>query len=128
MDLIKILLGVIVVILILGLAIVVPTMGKQDSTLTISDKDVYAGDNLAVKLTDSNGNAIANETIHVKITSGDGKTTQKDIKTNSKGKAKTKMELGEYTVECKFDGSDELKSSSTTKKNQCNQGNYKFCR
>lgn len=116
MDLIKILLGVIVIILILGLVIVAPMIGKQDSKLTISDKEVYAGDSLAVKLTDSNGNAIANETIHVKLSSGDGKVTQKDIKTNSKGKATMEMQIGDYSVDCKFDGNDKLKSSSTTKK------------
>ena len=93
--------------------IVSQQMAKEESNLKIADKKVNAGDSLVVKLTDSNGNPISNETINIKLTDKDGKTVNKDIKTNSKGKAKYNMDKkGKYLVECKFNGNDQYASSS----------------
>ena len=83
-----------VIIVILAAAIGVmfsQQMTKEKSNLKITDKSVKAGDSLAVKLTDINGNPISNETVKIKIKDKSGSTTEKGIKTNSKGQAKYKM-------------------------------------
>ena len=78
-----------------------------------STKTINAGDSLVVKLTDCYGNPISNETINIKLTDKDGKSINKDIKTNSKGKVKYKIdEKGTYSVECKFNGNDQYASNS----------------
>lgn len=116
MDNQKIIIGllcVIVVILIVGVVVFSPAMAKEDSKLTIVDKKVSLGDSFVVQLTDSVGNPISNETIHVKLTDDDGISVNEDITTNSKGKAKFKMEEnGKYYAECHFDGGNGYSSSS----------------
>ena len=108
------LLCVIIVILILGVVMFSPFMAKEDSNLVISDKKITVGDSLVVKLTDGDGNPIANETINIKLIDKDGITIDENIITNSKGRAKFKMEeKGKYSVECKFDGDNKYSSSST---------------
>lgn len=109
-----IILVVIIVVLAAAIGVTVSQqMAKEESNLKIADKKVNAGDSLVVKLTDRNGNPISNETINIKLTDKDGKTVNKDIKTNSKGKAKYKMgEKGRYSVECKFNGNGQYASSS----------------
>lgn len=107
-----------VIILVLAAALGVmffQQMTKEKSDLAIADKTINAGDSLVVKLTDSNGNPISNETINIKLIDKDGKSINKDIKTNSKGKAKFKIEeKGKYSVECKFDGNNQYASTSIT--------------
>ena len=106
----------VVVIVILAAAVGVlfsQQMAKEKSNLKIADKNINVGDSLVVVLTDSQGNPIANETINVKLTDKDGVTIDEKIKTNSKGKAKFKMEeKGKYSLECKFDGNDKYASAS----------------
>jgi hypothetical protein len=87
---------------------------KEDSNLAIADKKISAGDSLAVKLTDSNGKAIANQTVNVKLTDKDGTGIDEDITTDSNGNAKFKMkDEGKYSVKCGFDGNGQYASSST---------------
>ena len=108
----------IVIIVILAAAIGVmfsQQMTKEKSNLKIVDKSVKAGDSLAVKLTDINGNPISNETVKIKIKDKSGSTTEKGIKTNSKGQAKYKMkEEGKYSVECKFEGNNKYASAAVS--------------
>lgn len=88
-------------------------MAKENSNLKITDKKINVGDSLVVVLADSQGNPIADETINIKLTDKDGITIDEKITTNSKGKAKFKMEeTGKYSMECKFDGNDKYKSTS----------------
>ena len=108
------LLCVIIAILIVGVVIFSPLMVKEDSNLAISSKKLNVGDSLVVKLTDGNGNPISNETINIKLTDKNGNTIDRDMTTNSKGKAKFKMdENGKYAVECNFKGNNKYASSST---------------
>ena len=90
-------------------------MAKEKSNLKIADKKINVGDSLVVKLTDSQGNPISNETINIKLTDKDGITIDEKITTNSKGKAKFTMEeMGKYSVECRFDGNGKYASASIT--------------
>ena len=112
-KIIIILLCVIIAILLVGV-VVFSQVAKEDSNLSIADKKLNVGDSLVVKLTDSSGKAIANQTVNVKLTDKDGTVMDEDITTDSKGKAKFKMEEnGKYSVECKFDGNGQYASSST---------------
>ena len=108
----------IVIIVILAAAVGVmfsQVMAKEKSNLKIADKNLNVGDSLVVKLSDNNGNPISNETIKIKLKDKNGSTTEKEIKTNSKGQAKYKMkEKGNYSVECKFDGNGKYSSSSVS--------------
>ena len=107
-----ILLCIIIAILVVGVVVFSPLMAKEDSALTINDKKITVGDSLAVKLTDKNGNPIANQTVNIKLTDKEGITIDEDVVTNSKGNAKFKMdEKGKYSVECSFKGSDKYSAS-----------------
>lgn len=110
------LLCVIVIILIVGIAIFTPLL-KEESNLTISKKKINKGDSLVLKLTDSHGNPIKNAKIHIKLKDEEGITIDENIKTNSKGKAKLKMEeKGKYLVKCDYNGDMHFASSSTAGK------------
>lgn len=103
-----------VIIVILAILLCAMFAAKEKSNLSIADKNINAGDSLVVKLTDSNGNPVSAQTVNLKITDRNGKKTiDEHVTTNSKGKAKfTIDEKGKYTVECKFDGNNQLASSS----------------
>lgn len=108
------LLCVIIALLVVGVVMFSPLMAKEDSNLAISDNKLNVGDSLVVVLTDSHGAPIANETVNIKLTDEDGITINEDVTTNSKGKAKFKMEnKGKYSVECNFDGNGQFAPSST---------------
>lgn len=112
-KIIIILLVIIIIILAAGLIMMAPSLNKEGCNLTISQENVQAGDNLIVSLKDLNGNAISDETIHIKLESENNTPIEKDIKTNSKGIAKLKLsKTGQYTVIGKFDGNEEFKSGS----------------
>lgn len=106
----------IAVIAVLGLVVGVvlsSSMNKEASNLAITHKSINAGDSVSAKLSDSNGNPISNQTVNIKLTDKNGKTIDKDIETNSKGRAKLKVDNeGVYTVECKFNGNDKYSSTS----------------
>ena len=106
----------VVIIIILAVAVGVlfsQQMLKEKSDLKIVDKKIKVGGSLIVVLSDAQGNPIANETINIKLKDKDGITIDEKIKTNSKGKAKFKMEeKGKYSVECKFDGNNKYSSTS----------------
>jgi len=109
------LLGVIIALLIVGVVMFSPLMAKEDINIEFLDQIVNVGDSISVKLIDSKGNPISDETIHIKLTDkDDGVTIDESVTTNSKGKAKFKMEeKGDYNAEFIFDGNDKYSSSST---------------
>ena len=112
----NIILILLIVIVILAVAVGVifsQQFAKEQSKLTIAHKNISAGNSLVVELKDNQGKSISDAKIHVKLTAKSGKAIEKDIKTNSKGKAKlTVNNKGNYSVECKFDGNDAYASSS----------------
>ena len=112
-KIIIILLCVIIAILVVGV-VVFSQVTKEGSNLSIANKKLNVGDSLVVKLTDSEGKTIANQTVKVKLTDEDGTVIDEEITTNAEGSAKFKMEeKGKYSVECKFDGNGQYASSST---------------
>lgn len=114
----NIIMMLVVIIVVLAAAVGVmfsQQMAKEKSNLKIADKKINVGDSLVVKLTDSQGNPISNQTVNIKLTYKNGTAIDKKTATNSKGKAKFMMEeKGKYSVECRFDGNDKYASSSIT--------------
>lgn len=103
---------VIIILLIVGI-IAVPSITKEDTKINIPDKNINLGNSLVVILTDSNGNRISDADVDVKITDENGKVVNKTLTTDSKGKLKINLDdVGEFSVECKFNGNGKYKSSS----------------
>ena len=108
-----ILLCIIIAILIVGVVMFSPLMAKEDSKLTLADKNINTGDPLIVELTDINANPIANQTVNIRLTDKDGVTIDEDVTTNDEGKAELEnMEKGKYSVECSFSGNNRYDSAS----------------
>lgn len=104
---------IIIAILIVCVAILSIQMLKEESKLAISDKTIAEGDSIVVVLTDAQGIGLSNATVKIKLTNEEGVTTDKDVTTNSKGKAKLKIEeSGKYTVECSFNGDGKYSACS----------------
>ena len=111
----KIIIILIVIIAVMGLAAVMlsSSMNKMDSNLAITHKSINVGDSVSAKLSDSNGNPISDQMVKMKLTDKNGKTIDNDVKTNSKGRAKLKVDNeGVYAVECKFNGNDKYSATS----------------
>lgn len=112
---------IIVILLIVVGAVVLTSMNaKQDSKVKItSNKTMYEGGTLKVKLTDLNKTPIVNENINVTINDKNGKQkVKKTLKTNSKGVAKLKLDLkkGKYTVNAAYGGNENYTENSTSQK------------
>ena len=104
---------IIIAILIVCVAMLSIQMLKEESKLAISDKTIAEGDSIVVVLTDAQGIGLSNATVNIKLTNEEGVTTDKDVTTNSKGKAKLKIEeSGKYTVECSFNGDGKYSACS----------------
>ena len=112
--------SVILVVAIIAAAFVAYSNMKEDSKIAItSNKTLYNGSSLSIKLTDLNKTPISNGTINVTITDKNGKEVIKEtIKSNSKGVAKLKLKLkkGKYTVNASFEGNDNYTGNSSTQK------------
>lgn len=104
---------IIIAILIVCVAMLSIQMLKEESKLAISDKTIAEGDSIVVVLTDAQGIGLSNATVNIKLTNEEGVTTDKDVTTNSKGKAKLKIEeSGKYTAECSFNGDGKYSACS----------------
>ena len=121
-KIIIVILIIVVVILAAAMAaMMLPSLNAQkDSKIAIvSNKTLYEGDNLTVKLTDLNKTPIKKEFVNVTVVDKDGKVVvNKSIKTDSKGKAtfKLKLDAGNYTVNASFSGNENFTGNTTSKK------------
>lgn len=86
---------------------------QAESNLTIKGNIFYEGSNVSVRLTDSNGNPIANESLNISVLS-DGKEIGSEIvKTDADGIAKFNLgniSEGNYSVVVVFEGNDKYLS------------------
>ena len=106
-------LSIVIAILVVCVVMLSISMLKEESRLLISDDTIDAGDSLVVVLTDKEAIGLSNATINVKLTDEDGVTIDEDITTDSKGKAKLKVEeTGKYSVECTFNGEGKYSACS----------------
>lgn len=89
---------------------------KQESQLTItSNLTQYRQDNFTIKLSDVNGNPIANEQINIKMLN-ESDSYDYTVVTDSNGIGTLNLEdkeFGEYTFNCTFNGNGQFKPSNT---------------
>ena len=117
-------LSIIVIILISMLIILCfgsnfSSIFKQETDLTItSNSTLNNGDNFTVKLTDSDGELIANKTICISLTDDEGNVNNLNVTTNEKGIASFGINAnsGNYFAKCVFLGDDNYDSSNVTHK------------
>lgn len=117
-------LSIIVIILISMLVILCfgsnfSSIFKQETDLTItSNSTLNNGDNFTVKLTDSDGELIANKTICISLTDDEGNVNNLNVTTNEKGIASFGINANSenYSAKCVFLGDDNYDSSNVTHK------------
>lgn len=83
-----------------------------------SNSTLNNGDNFMVKLTDSDGELIANKTICISLTDDEGNVNNLNVTTNEKGIASFGINAnsGNYSSKCVFLGDDNYDSSNVTHK------------
>lgn len=117
---------IITVLLIIAIIVLACLMGplifnsyqnqKQESQLVItSNLTVYSDENFTVKLSDVDGNPIANEQVKIVILNESG-SNEYSVITNSEGIGMLNLEdeaFGNYTFNCTFGGNGQFKPSNT---------------
>ena len=91
-----------------------PTKIKVDS-----NKTLYEGENLSVKLTDLNKTPLSKQKVNITVKNSKGKVVaNKTVKTNDKGKAKLDLNLkkGKYDVSVSYGGNENYTGNNTTQK------------
>ena len=110
----------VIAIVLIGLAAVMPGLGKQQANVTITSNDtVSQGESIEIELTDVNGTPIDNETVNVTLKDENGtEEINVEVVTDNKGVAEVeideKQETGNYTVECTFEGNDNFTEDTET--------------
>ena len=124
MDNKNIIIILIVIIIILaaaiGFMVLKPMHAKEPTKIKVtSNKTLYEGDNLSIKLTDLNKTPLSKQKINITIKNSKGKiVANKTVKTNSKGKAKLDLNLkkGKYDVTATYAGNENYTGNNTTQK------------
>ena len=114
----------IVIIVILAAAIgfmaLKPMHAKEPTKIKVtSNKTIYEGENISVKLTDLNKTPLPKQKINITIKDSKGKVVaNKTVKTNSKGNAKLDLNLkkGKYDVSVSYGGNENYTGNNTTQK------------
>ncbi|WP_346662128.1 carboxypeptidase-like regulatory domain-containing protein [uncultured Methanobrevibacter sp.] len=117
-----IILIVIIVILAaaIGFMVLKPMHAKEPTKIKVdSNKTLYEGENLSVKLTDLNKTPLSKQKVNITVKNSKGKVVaNKTVKTNDKGKAKLDLNLkkGKYDVSVSYDGNENYTGNNTTQK------------
>ena len=115
-----IILLVIIIILAaaIGFMVLKPMHAKEPTKIKVtSNKTLYEGDNLSVKLTDFNKTPLSKEKVNITIKDSKGKiVVNKTVKTNDKGNAKLDLNLkkGKYNVTVEYAGNENYTGNNTT--------------
>ena len=108
----------IIAILLVGIAAVMPNLNKKDTNLDFKSKSTLSeGDYLKIKLTDVNGNAIANQTLNITLTGSDESSESHPVITNANGNGKLKINNlpGKYEINVVYLGNDDYNGINATK-------------
>ena len=117
-----IILVVIIVILAaaIGFMVLKPMHVKEPTKIKItSNKTLYEGDSLSVKLTDLNKTPFSKEKVKITVKNSNGKiVVNKTVKTNDKGNGKLDLNLkkGKYEVDVIYGGNENYTGNNTTQK------------
>ena len=109
----------IVIVLLVGLVAIMPQTNKQNTILTFDNgQEFNEGDSIQIKLTDSNGTAIANQTVNVTMTDGNKVSYYYSVVTNDNGIGVLNLDknAGEYNVTISYGGNDAYNSCNTSQK------------
>lgn len=119
-NIIIILIAVIIVLAaMLGVMILHPFDKQEPTKLKItSEKTLYEGDSIKVKLMDFNGTGIAKQKVNITITDKDNTTTYYSVVTNGKGVGKLELDkpAGKYKINCIYGGNENYTGNNTTQK------------
>lgn len=122
MDKNKIILIALIVVIIaflVGIFAAMPNMNKQNTNITfMSDDTLNEGDSIKIKLTDSNGNLLVNQTVSVTIIGSNNASSSYSIVTNETGFGDLKLDkiAGEYNVIVEYGGSNNYAGCSNAQK------------
>lgn len=85
-NIIIIALVVAVIAILAGIFAVMPNMNKQDANLTfMSNSAINEGDSIEIKLNDSDGNLLVNQTVNVTVTDSNKTSSYYSVVTNETG-------------------------------------------
>ena len=117
-----IILLVIIVILAaaIGFMVLKPMHAKEPTKIKVtSNKTLYEGEDLSVKLTDLNKTPLSNEDVNITVKNDKGKVVaNKTVKTDDNGNAKMdlKLQKGKYDVDVSYGGNENYTGNNTTQK------------
>ena len=104
----------------IGFMVLKPMHAKEPTKIKVtSNKTLYEGENMSVKLTDLNKTPLSNEMVNITVKDGKGKVVaNKTVKTNDKGNAKLDLDLkkGNYDVAVSYGGNENYTGNNTTQK------------
>ena len=115
-KIIIILLVVIVALLVAGMVFLNPFKTQSVVSIT-SDSELNEGDELSIRLTDSNSAPIPNQNVQIYFKDSNGAVTQKSVTTNGEGVGVISLgdlASGQYRVNVTFDGNGTYKASNTS--------------
>ena len=104
--------------LLVGVFVIMPNMGKQDTKLTLKNNvTLTQGDSLKIKLTNLKENSIANQTVNITITDKDNHTDHHSLVTDFKGTVILKMDKnpGKYEMTISYGGNEKYNGDNITK-------------
>ena len=111
---------IVVLAAIIGFMVLDPMHAKEPTKIKItSNKTLYEGDDLSVKLTDLNKTPLSKEKVNITVKNSKGKVVvNKTVKTNDKGNAKMNLDLkkGKYNVAVSYGGNENFTGNNTTQK------------
>ena len=108
----------IIAALLVGIVAMMPNITKQDTKLQFEGNSTLTqGDSIKIKLTDSNGTVIANQTVNVTITDKDNSSDYHSVVTNDKGIATLKLDKtpGNYKISINYNGNDKYEGCNASK-------------
>ena len=117
-----IILVVIIIVLAaaIGFMVLKPMHAKEPTKIKVtSNKTLYEGKDLTVKLTDLNKTPLSKQKVNITIKDSKGKVVaNKTVKTDGKGKAKMDLKLkkGKYNVDVAYGGNENYTGNNTTQK------------
>ena len=111
---------IVVLAAVIGFMVLNPMHAKEPTKIKIiSNKTLYEGDDLSVKLTDLNKTPLSKEKVNITVKNSKGKVVaNKTVKTNDKGNAKLDLDLkkGKYNVTVSYGGNENYTGNNTTQK------------
>ena len=104
----------------IGFMVLKPMHAKEPTKIKVtSNKTLYEGKDLTVKLTDLNKTPLSKQKVNITIKNSKGKVVaNKTVKTDDKGNAKMDLKLkkGQYDVTVNYAGNENYTGNNTTQK------------